>query len=114
MASSIGMIAYTVTIFALLQRRTRNREAASLLFFLLKIVAASAVSAVVCLNLTKWLEARIDWHAAPATLLILVLLGSLGFLLTALLAMLLRVRELSDYVKMLPIWIPKRIVTALK
>ena len=114
MASSIGMIGYTVTIFALLQRRTRNREAASLLFFLLKIITASAVSAVVCRNLMKWLEARIDWHAAPAALLILVLLSSLGFLLTALLAMLLRVRELSDYVKMLTIWIPKRIVTALK
>jgi predicted PurR-regulated permease PerM len=73
---------------------------------------ASAVSAVVCLRLTKWLEARIDWHTARSALLILVLVSLLGFLLTALLATLFRVRELSDCVKMLPIWSPKRIVTA--
>ncbi|HEY6328451.1 MAG TPA: murein biosynthesis integral membrane protein MurJ, partial [Blastocatellia bacterium] len=36
LASSIGIIGYTVTIFAFLQRRTKNREVASLLFFLLK------------------------------------------------------------------------------
>jgi len=108
-ASSIGVMAYTVTIFALLQRRTKNREAVSLLIFLLKVTTASAMSAVVCFRLTKWLEARIDWHTAPAALLILVAVSAIGFLLTALFATLLRIRELGYYAKMLCIWRPKTV-----
>ena len=109
LASSIGMLGYTVTIFAFLQHRTKNRQVASLLLFLLKVIIASALSAVLCLRLTTWLEARIDWHTAPAALLVLIVVSAVGFLLTALFATLLGVRELSDYVKIPPVWGPKAV-----
>ena len=49
MASSAGIIAYTMLLFVLLNRRTKNPESAEIVWFFLKVTAASVIAAGVCL-----------------------------------------------------------------
>jgi putative peptidoglycan lipid II flippase len=97
LASSCGIIAYTSVLFVLLTRRTRNPEAGSLLVFSLKIGIASAIVAVLCHRLTEWLGIYLGWQKTLHALLVLVIVSSVGLVLTGLLARLLRVRELDAY-----------------
>jgi chromate transport protein ChrA len=101
MASSIGMIVYTVVIFALLMRRTKNREAISLVVFFLKVCAAAVLSSVACLNLISWLQERIAWHTMIGALLVLFIVSAVGFPLVAILASLFGVREVASFTKSL-------------
>jgi len=101
MASSIGMIAYAVIIFSFLMRRTKNREAISLVVFFLKVCAASVLASVACLRLISWLEERIAWHTMIGALLVLVIVSAVGFPLVATLASLFGVREVGSYTKSL-------------
>jgi putative peptidoglycan lipid II flippase len=102
-ASSFGIIVYTVVLFVLLNRRTANREAGALLVFLGKVATASALAALACFKLVTWLETRIAWRTTHGALVVLVVATLAGALLTALLAKLLRVRELDGYLKRLVI-----------
>ena len=99
LASSCGIIAYTVVLFVLLMRRTANREASSLVVFFLKVSAASGLAALATFELVKVLGAYIGWETSGSAFLVLVLASAVGFLLTAVLAKLLRVRELDTYLK---------------
>jgi len=99
LASSIAIIVYTVALFVLLNRRVKNPEAASLVTFFLKLVAASTVAALACFKLTRWLGTHIGWHTTSHAFLVLVVVSTVGFLLIAILAQLLRVRELGTYLK---------------
>jgi putative peptidoglycan lipid II flippase len=99
LASSCGIIAYTVVLFVLFTRRTHNPEAGGLLLFFFKVVVASALAAGVAFELSAWLENRIAWKTTHGALLVLVIVSSVGFLLTGLFAKLLRVREIDDYLK---------------
>jgi len=101
MASSLGIIVYTIVLFALLIRRTANREAGSLLVFFAKIAIASALGGLACFKLLTWLETRIAWRTTHGALVVLVLASLAGLLVTAALAKLLRVRELDTYLKKL-------------
>lgn len=101
MASSIGMIVYTVIIFAFLMRRTQNRKAISLIVFFLKVCAASVLASVACLKPISWLEARISWHTMTGALLVLVIVSVMGIPLVAVLARLFGVREVGFYAKRL-------------
>ncbi len=104
LASSCGIIAYTVVLFLLLNRRTANREAGALVFFFLKVTLASALAAGVCFEFLQWLETRIAWQNTRGALTVLVAASAVGFLLIGFLAKLLRVRELDGYVKKLAFW----------
>jgi len=84
-----------------LNRRTRNREGRGFLVFLLKIGAVSALTGVACFELTNWLGLRLGWQTTHQALLVLVIVSSVGLVLTVLLARLLRLRELEDYLKRL-------------
>ncbi len=97
MASSAGIIAYTVILFGLLNRRTKNPESAEMVWFFLKITAASLAAAGLCFKLTQALESRIGWQTTLHALAVLVIVSSVGFVTTALLAKLFRVRELDSY-----------------
>jgi putative peptidoglycan lipid II flippase len=97
MASSIGIIVYTLLLFALLNRRTKNPESGEMVGFFLKITAASVIAAGVCYKLIQVLHARIGWQTTLRALAVLVIVSSLGFALTVLLAKLFRVRELDPY-----------------
>ena len=98
-ASSLGITAYTVILFLLLNRRIRNPEVRPLLIFLLKISIASALAGVACFKLNNWLGSHLGWQTTHQALLVLVIVSSVGLVLTALLAKLFRVREFEDYLQ---------------
>jgi putative peptidoglycan lipid II flippase len=96
-ASSLGITAYTVILFLLLNRRIRNPEVRPLLIFLLKISIASALAGVACFKLNNWLGSHLGWQTTHQALLVLIIVSSAGLLLTALLAKLVRLKEFEDY-----------------
>lgn len=104
LASSCGIIMYTVVLFILLKRRTANREAGTLVLFFLKVSVASGLAALACFALLRWLETRVAWQTTRGALLVLVVASAVGFLLTGILAKVLRVRELDGYLKKLAFW----------
>ena len=97
LASSAGIIAYTLLLAGLLNRRTKNQETAELVWFFLKVTTASVLAAGVCFKLAHALQAPIGWHSPLHALLVLVIVSSVGFVVTGLLAKLFRVRELDGY-----------------
>jgi peptidoglycan biosynthesis protein MviN/MurJ (putative lipid II flippase) len=97
MASSIGIVVYTLLLAGLLNRRTKNRETTDLVWFFLKVTMASVIAAAVCFRLARILHALIGWQSTLHALTVLVILSSVGFLITGLLAKLFRVRELDSY-----------------
>jgi putative peptidoglycan lipid II flippase len=97
LASSSGIIAYTLLLFVLLNRRTRNPEAGALVWFFLKITAASVMAASVCFELTARLHARLGWQTTGRAFAVLCIVSSVGFAVTGLLVKLFRVRELDTY-----------------
>ncbi|HYV32559.1 MAG TPA: murein biosynthesis integral membrane protein MurJ, partial [Candidatus Binatia bacterium] len=101
LASSLGIIVYTIVLFVLLNRRTANREAQSLLAFFAKVAIASAAGALACFELLTWLETRIAWRTTHGAFAVLVVASLAGLMVTAALGKLLRVRELDSYLKKL-------------
>ncbi len=96
-ASSIGISVYTVLLYVLLVRRTKDHHAAELLSFFTKVVAASAAAGLVSWRLSAWLGAHISWRTTHGAFLDLSLASVVGLLLTIALAWLFRVRELNRY-----------------
>ena len=99
LASSLGIIAYTIVLFVLLNRRTKNREQGSLLLFFAKVAAASIVVGYACSWLLGWIERFIAWQRMSGALEVLVLVTVPGVLLLLLLLKILRVRELDGYLR---------------
>lgn len=97
LASSLGIIAYTLALFLLLNRRTANREAGSLVLFFLKVGVVSVVVGWACFALAGWLRFRIGWETTLRAFTVLVIVSSLGVFLAAVLAKLLRIREVDQY-----------------
>jgi putative peptidoglycan lipid II flippase len=100
-ASSIGIIAYTAVLFVLLQRRLHDPGARSLGAFCLKLTVASVAAALASFRIASWLGTRFSWKTTHGALLVLVVTSTAGFVLTAMLAKLLGLRELDRYVKKL-------------
>jgi putative peptidoglycan lipid II flippase len=99
LASTIGIIAYTIILFALLGRRTRNPEEASLVVFFLKVAAASCVAGYACYRLAGQLESFIAWQHIGGALVLLVLTTAAGVLLFGVLLKIFRVPELDAYLR---------------
>jgi hypothetical protein len=99
LASTIGIIAYTIILFALLGRRTRNPEEASLVVFFLKVAAASCISGYACYRLVGRLENFIAWQHISGALILLMLVSASGVLLLGVLLKIFRVPELDSYVR---------------
>lgn len=97
LASSIGIIAYTVLLFGLLNRRTKNREAGEMAWFFLRITAASMIAAIVCARLVRFLHLRLGWQTTLHALAVLVIVTSVGLVITGSLAKVFGVRELDGY-----------------
>jgi putative peptidoglycan lipid II flippase len=104
LASSVGIILYAAVLFILLNRRTANREAPSLVWFFLKVSSASILAATACSALAWWLKPHIAWQTTHGALLILVAVSSVGCLLTVALSKALGVRELDPYLRKLIFW----------
>jgi putative peptidoglycan lipid II flippase len=97
LASSVGIIVYTVLLFGLLNRRTHNVESAEMIRFFVKVTAASAIAAGLCFKLTQMLQSRLGWQTTLRALGVLVIVSAVGFVLTGALAKLFRVRDLDSY-----------------
>ena len=105
LASSIGIIGYTVILFILLNRRMHNAEACGLLRFFLKVSLASALGAAGSFAILRKLEALVHWQTIAGSLGVLVVVSVVGLLLTGILVKLLRVREIDHY------WVKLRLRT---
>jgi putative peptidoglycan lipid II flippase len=99
LASTCGISAYMLVLFALLARRTQNHDAAGLIGFFLKVVAASALVGYACWKLALWLETVLTLRTAIDSLAVLVMDTVVGAFLLFVLFKLLRVRELDAYVR---------------
>jgi putative peptidoglycan lipid II flippase len=99
LASTIGIVAYTVLLFVLLARRTKNPEEGSLIVFFLKVALASAAAGCVCYRLTNALENLLPWQHIPGALLLLTVVTCAGILLLIALLKLFRVPEVTQYLR---------------
>lgn len=98
-ASSIGIIAYTIVLFILLNRRTKNPEEVSLVVFFLKMTVASLFAGITCYRLTLFLETQMPWQKVWGALVLLVTVTIAGILLLVILLKILRVPELDHYLR---------------
>ena len=99
LASSLGIIVYTIVLFVLLNRRTKNPEEGALVIFFLKMTAASCVVGLACYRLTEWLEGIMPWQRFWGALLLLILVTLAGILLLGVLLKILRVPEFDHYLR---------------
>ena len=98
MASSTGIILYTIILFVLLNRRTHNHKAGATTLFFFKVCAASAASAWVCHRLQIALQPHFAWHRLPGDLLLLTTVTGSGAVILLILGKLLRIRELDQQI----------------
>jgi putative peptidoglycan lipid II flippase len=99
LASSLGIIAYTIVLFVLLNRRTENHAQARLALFFCKVTAASVVAGFVCYKLAGWLEMRMAWQEPLGALLLLIIATTIGIVVLGLSLKILRVPELESYLQ---------------
>jgi peptidoglycan biosynthesis protein MviN/MurJ (putative lipid II flippase) len=93
----MGIIVYTIVLFVLLNRRTKNPESFSVFVFFLKMSGASCVVGFTCYKLTGYLENFIAWQELAGAVLLLALVSSAGILLLVAALKILRVPELGLY-----------------
>jgi putative peptidoglycan lipid II flippase len=98
LASSLGITAYTVVLFVLLNRRTHNREAGAITLFFMKVCGASAAVAWVCHRLQMFLEPHFAWHTMPGAFTLLVIVTSVGVALLLVAAKLLGIPEFDELI----------------
>ena len=72
-------------------------ELTAMVWFFLKVTAASVMAAGVCFKFAQVLQARIGWQTPLRALAVLVMVSAVGFVMTGVLAKLFRVRELDSY-----------------
>jgi putative peptidoglycan lipid II flippase len=99
LASSIGIIAYTIVLFILLNRRTKNRESGALLVFFAKVGLASAGAAAGCYALEKWVMRFLPWQRAVGSFGVLVITTTGGIIALGILMKLFRLSEFEIYMK---------------
>ena len=99
LASSLGIIAYTIVLFVLLNRRTKNHDEAALAVFFVKVTAASLVSGYACYRMVGWLETRMRWQAPLGTLALLTIASTIGVIVLGVSLKVLRVAELESYLQ---------------
>jgi putative peptidoglycan lipid II flippase len=103
LASSIGVSAYAIVLFVSLYRSTANKATLEMVGFFMRIAAASAAGAGGAFEVVRWLEGWTNWQNTTGAFLILIAATPVGLLLTGLVAKLLRIRELNDYLKAVPL-----------
>ena len=99
LASSIGIGAYTVVLFVMLARRTKNPDTGGVVAFFFKVAAASVVTGVACYRFAGWLETLVAWQRPLYALLVLAVDTTMGAGLLYVLLKAFRVRELDTYLR---------------
>lgn len=98
LASSLGMIFYTIVLFVLFNRRTKNHQAGAIVLFFLKVCGASVIAGWFCRQLVLYLEPHFAWHTFTGALPLLVIVTSAGILLLIALGKIMRIRELDEQI----------------
>lgn len=104
MASSIGIILFTIVLSVLLVRRTKNQEIGDLLWFFSKVCSASILAAAAVYKIAKWLSRGIRWEQTLGSFEILLIGTFAGALLFIALLKLFRTRELDVYLSKLRLY----------
>ena len=104
LASSIGISAYAIVLFVSLYRSTANKGALEMVGFFLRVAAASCVGAAGAFEVVRWIEVRTNWHTTTGAFIVLLAATPVGLVLTGFAAKLLRIRELNDYLKSIPLF----------
>lgn len=99
LASSIGISAYALVLFVLLLRRTHNQEAGDLVYFFLKLCAASAALAIICYPVMRRMGRWNSWHTMTGAFLDLVVVTGVGFAVMLGLIRLFQLREAEQYLR---------------
>jgi putative peptidoglycan lipid II flippase len=99
LASSLGIIAYTIVLFVLLNRRTKNHDETALAVFFVKVTAASLVAGYACYRMVGWLGTRMRWQAPLGALALLAIASTIGIIVLGVSLKVLRVPELESYLQ---------------
>ena len=97
LASSTGIILFTIVLFTLLVRRTHNHQLGDLMQFLLKVSVASILSGVAVYELAKWLSRSIAWQKTLGSFEILLMASTAGLVIILGLLKLFGTSELDSY-----------------
>jgi putative peptidoglycan lipid II flippase len=102
LASSIGISAYSLVLFVMLVRRTKNEQVADLVQFFLKVCVVSVVMAAICYPVMQTMGRWESWNTVAGAFIDLVIVTSLGVIVLIALCRLFRLRELEQY--LLELW----------
>ena len=103
LASSVGISAYAIVLFVSLYRSTANKAIMEMVGFFLRIAVASCVGAAGAFEVVRWLQGRMNWQNTLGAFVILFAATLVGLVLTGISARVLRIRELNDYLKFIPL-----------
>ena len=103
LASTIGISVYTILLFFSLYRSTRNKATLHIVGFFLRTSAASIVGGIGAYEIVRWLEGMTNWQNTSGAFIVLIAATPVGLVLTVLVAKLLRIREMNDYLKSIPV-----------
>ncbi|HEV2381158.1 MAG TPA: murein biosynthesis integral membrane protein MurJ [Terriglobia bacterium] len=95
LSSSLGIAAFMLVLFVLLNWKLKSHTVRGNIVFFLKISAASAVSGGATWMLDRVLRAHIPWHSMLGAFVLLAIGSSAGLAVTMLLAKILRIREFT-------------------
>lgn len=98
-ASSIGITVYTVVLFGLLVRKTKDKGTVPLLMFFGKVTLASGVTAIACRKFLDYLGQRVSWRTVHGAFLDLCVTSVLGLGLFFVLARVMGIHEVTGYLK---------------
>jgi len=104
LASTIGISVYAIVLFFSLYRSTANKATLEMVGFFLRVGAASVVGAAGAFEVVRWIEGRTNWQNTLGSFTILIVATPVGLILTGLVAKLLRIREMNDYLKSIPLF----------
>jgi len=99
LASSIGISAYALVLFVMLLRRTGNQHAGELVLFFVKICAASAAMAIICVPVMRHVGQWNSWHTMTGAFLDLVVVTGIGFAVLLGFCRLFQLREVNLYLR---------------
>jgi len=99
LASSVGITVYTILLFVLLFRRTKDRHAGELLWFTAKVMLGSAVGGFASWKFSNWLGEHISWRSMHGAFVDVCLVSAAGLALMAVCIWILRVPELTMYAR---------------
>ena len=108
-SSSIGIAAFMLALFVILNRVTKSTTVRSNILFFFKISAASALAGYATYLVDQRLKLHIPWRSMSGAFVLLVIGSSVGLAITLLLAKLLRIQEVNAHLNRLSRIVQRRL-----